>query len=65
MHLKQYIELLVQPAKIIPKTLKDDILKKKKKFKYSSKYDLVILKHIKFKANKLNKNVKIGEKINK
>jgi hypothetical protein len=32
-----YLELLDQPAKIIPKTLKEEILKKNKKFKYSSK----------------------------
>jgi hypothetical protein len=32
-----YLELLVQPEKTIPKTLKEAILKKNKKFKYSSK----------------------------
>ena len=34
---KAYLELLDHPAKIMPKTLNDDIDKKNIKFKYSSK----------------------------
>lgn len=52
---KEYLELLDQPAKMMPKTLKEEIPKKSMKFKYPSKYMRVELKDIKLIRRRLIK----------
>jgi len=59
------LELLDQPANKIPKTLKEDKLKKKIKFNISSKYPEEYEKDIKFKSIKLIKKHIKGAKIKK